>query len=270
MHKVLQYTAVVSLGFIVGMALPYTAWSYASFQRLPHVSDAAPFCAGCHSSWDAAYHPELPAEAALAQVYTTKHYKALEGEGSPAYKTLTPDDRKQLLERAKKVDQNSSVKLEAPATVAPGGTITVTVSTKGGIGPVVGVMLVDEPIRYQARPIQGAGWFIAGPPEIIGADGKPQGNWLDRRHNKQQTNLNFVLVYGVSADPDKNVYPTSRVSYLLKAPQTSGEYTITAAFLYGTSEPNEMKTEKYVDPPGGGSAPSGRLQFSNVARVRVQ
>jgi hypothetical protein len=49
------------------------------FQRLPYVSDAEPFCAGCHSSFDASYHPELPAEASQAQVYTTKHYKALGG-----------------------------------------------------------------------------------------------------------------------------------------------------------------------------------------------
>jgi cytochrome c553 len=263
MRKVVQYTSVFSLGLIVGIALPYTAWSYPAFQRLPYVSDAAPYCAGCHSSKDASYHPELPADAAQAQVYTTKHYKALE-EGTGAFRTLEPEQRKQLLEQAKKIDQNASVKLDAPATVAPGGTITVTVTAKGGIGPVTGVLLVDEPLRYQARPVQGTGWFIAGPPEIIGPDGKPQATWLDRRYNKQQTNLNFALIYGVTADS------TSRVSYLLRAPQTPGEYPITAAFIYGTGEANEMKTEKYVEPPGGGTAPSGRLLFSNVVRVRVQ
>ena len=87
-----------------------------------------------------------------------------------------------------------------------GGSLTVTVTTKGGIGPVVGVMLLDEPLRFQARPIQGTGWFIANAPEVIGPDGKPQSTWLDRRVNKQQTNLNFILVYDMPADPAKDMY----------------------------------------------------------------
>ena len=139
------------LGLAVVLTLPPTAWSYPSFQRLPYVSDAAPFCAGCHSSVSESYQPELPAEASKNEVYTTKHYKALE-EGGGGYRTVEPEQRKQLLEQAKKIDQNSSVKLETSATtVAPGGNLTVTVSTRGGIGPVVGIMLVDEPLRFQAR-----------------------------------------------------------------------------------------------------------------------
>ena len=106
--------------------------------------------------------------------------------------------------------------------MAPGGTVTITVMTKGGIGPVIGVMLVDEARRYQARPIQGTGWFIANSPEVIGADGKPQSKWLDRRVNKQQTNLNYVLVYDVASDPSKDMYGTSKVTYLLKAPAMPG------------------------------------------------
>jgi len=89
-------------------------------------------------------------------------------------KPLEPAKRKELLEQAKKLDQNSSVQLEASApTVAPGGNLAVTVTTKGGIGPVVGIMLLDEPLRFQARPIQGTGWFIVSAPEVIGPDGKP-------------------------------------------------------------------------------------------------
>ena len=271
MRKVFYGIAVASLGLAVVLTFPHAAWGYGAFQRLPHVSDAAPFCAGCHSSINESYHPELPAEAAKNLVYTTRHYKALEEGSFAGYKPLEPDRRKQLLEQAKKMDENSSVKLEASApTVAPGGTITVTVTTTGGIGPVVGVMLVDEPLRYQARPVQGTGWFIAAPPEIVGADGKSQSQWLDRRVNKQQTNLNFALVYDIASDPANNTYATARVSYMLKAPSTPGDYPITAAFLYGTAEANEMKSGKYEDPPGGNGAPSGRLQFSNTLRVRVQ
>jgi hypothetical protein len=262
---------MASLGFTVVLTLPHAAWSYASFQRFPYVSDAVPFCSTCHASIDASYHPELPAEASQAQVYTTKHYKALEEGTFPGYKALEPEKRKQLLEQAKKIDQNSTVKLEASAlTVAPGGNLIATVTTRGGIGPVVGIMLLDEPLRYQARPIQGTGWFIASAPEVIGADGKPQSKWLDRRFNKQQTNLNFVLVYDIASDPAKDMYATTRVSYMLKAPATPGEYPITAAFLYGTAEENEMKSGKYEEPPGGNGAPSGRIQFSNTVKVRVQ
>jgi len=188
------------------------------------------------------------------------------------FKLIEPEQRKQLLEQAKKIDQNSSVKLETSATtVAPGGNLTVTVSTKGGIGPVVGIMLVDEPLRFQARPVQGAGWFIASAPEVLGPDGKPQSQWLDRRLNKQQTNLNFIVVYDNISDPAKDMYATARVTYVLKAPPVPGEYPLSAAFLYGTAEANEMKSGKYEDPPGGTLGnPAGRLQFSNTVKVRVQ
>lgn len=261
--------AGLSLGLLALTALPYTAWSYPSFQRLPSVSDGVPYCAGCHSITDAAYQSELPPDAAQAQVVANKHYKALE-EGSGGYKTVEPEQRKQLLELAKQIDQNSSVKLDVPATVAPGGTVTVTVTTRGGIGPVNGVMLVDEASRFQARPIQGTGWFIAAPPEVVGSDGKPQSNWLDRRKNKQQANLNYILVYGVTSNVETKTYATSKVTYLLKAPQTPGEYPVTAAFLYGTADADEMKSGKYVEPVGGNGGPSGRIQFSNTVRIRVQ
>jgi cytochrome c553 len=271
MRQIFYGIAVASLGLTLVVTLPHAAWSYPSIQRLSMVSDAAPSCAECHASINASYHPELPAERSQAEVYTTRHYKALEEGSTPGYKPLEPEKRKELLEQAKKMDQNSSVKLEASApTVAPGGNFSVTVTTKGGIGPVVGIMLLDEPLRYQARPIQGTGWFIASAPEVIGPDGKPQSKWLDRRFNKQQTNLNFILVYDVASDPAKDMYATTRVSYALKAPSTPGEYPITAAFLYGTAEANEMKSGKYEAPPGGQTAPSGRIQFSNTVKVRVQ
>ncbi len=255
-------------GLVLVAAWPEASWGYPAFGKTPYVSDAAPFCAGCHSSTDTAYHPELPAEAANEQLFTVKHYRALE-EGGRRFRLIDAKDRQKLLETAKKIDENSTVTLETSASAVPGEIIAVTVTTKGGIGPQVGVMLVDKPIRYQARPIQGAGWFIVGPPEVIGPNG-PQTTWLDRRFDKEATNLNFVLIYDVQADPERDTYPTAKVIYKLRAPQDSGEYSITAAFLYGTADPNEMKTGEYVSPPGGGGAPSGRIQFSNVAKVRVQ
>ena len=271
MRPIVYAMAVASLGLVLVMTLPHGAWSYAAFQRMPQVGDGSPYCATCHASIEASYHPELSVEVSQAQIYTSKHYKALEEGTFAGYKPLEPEKRQQLLAQAKKIDENASVKLEASApTVAPGGTLTVTVTTKGGIGPVVGIMLLDEPLRYQARPIQGTGWFIASAPEVLGPDGKPQSTWLDRRVNKQQTNLNFILVYDVAADPAQDKYATARVSYVLKAPASPGEYPLTAAFMYGTAEANEMKSGKYEDPPGGNGAPSGRLRFSNTVHVRVQ
>src|SRR5712692_467080 len=98
MRKILYGIVVASFGLAVVVALPQAAWSYPSIQRLSIVSDGAPSCAECHSSVDAAYQPELPPEASQAQVYTTKHYKALEEGSTPGYKPLEPDQRKQLLE----------------------------------------------------------------------------------------------------------------------------------------------------------------------------
>src|SRR5262245_282060 len=188
MRQIFYGMAVASLGLAVVVTFPHAAWSYPSFQRLPYVSDAEPFCAGCHSSFDASYQPELPPEASQAQVYTTKHYKALEEGTFPGKKPQKPESGKSLLNQPRTIAQNASVQLQTSApTVAPGGSLTVTVTTKGGIGPVVGIMLLDEPLRFQARPIQGTGWFITGAPEVIGPDGKPQNKWLDRRSNKQQT-----------------------------------------------------------------------------------
>ena len=104
MRHIFYGMAVASLGLAVVVTCPHAAWSYPSFQRLPYVSDAEPFCTGCHSSVDASYQPELPAEASQAQVYTTKHYKALEEGTFPGYKTLEPEKRKELLELAKKIE----------------------------------------------------------------------------------------------------------------------------------------------------------------------
>ena len=74
--------AMAGLSSLMVVAVwPETSWSYSAFGRVPYVSDAAPFCAGCHSSTDTAYHPELSAEAAQKQLFSEKHYQALEKGG---------------------------------------------------------------------------------------------------------------------------------------------------------------------------------------------
>ena len=241
------------------------------FGLLP-VTDATPSCAGCHANTKAEYMRDVPPDAPLNatnQLMTEKHYKALE-QGLDAYKLLPAAEREKLLKQVKLVDQNSSISINAPKEVARGKTIKVQVKTKGGIGPGSSVMLVDTNLRMQARPIQGNGWLIVGPPEVIGPDDKPQTFWVDKRFTGLEKNVNFVVVGG-GADVEKGSYPSWKVTYTLQAPAKAGKYTLAAAFLYGTEEPNEHKEKgKWTLPPGGITGPSGRILFSNVVEVEVK
>ncbi len=258
---------VVGLSFIISLVV--LAGSAAGFSGGPQlqVTDMVPACANCHSMVKAEYAPERPAEFSTGELPVNKHYKALE-TGDKGYKLLPEDKRKALLEQVKWVDENASVSLKAPTSAKPGQPIEISVETKGGIGPVVGVLLVDAPLRFQARPIASDGWYIAGKPTVIGPDGKEQTWWLDKRANEKK-NLSFVLVQG-KADLEKKILPTSKVTWTLRAPIDPGTYTITAAFMYGTEEPDEFKTGKHEPPPGGSSAPSARVLFSDQMTVTVK
>jgi len=86
MRQVFSGMAMASLGLAIVLTLPHTAWSYPSFQRLPYVSDAAPFCAGCHSR-SVSLPSRTAAEASKNQVYTTNTTRALE-EGAGGFKVL--------------------------------------------------------------------------------------------------------------------------------------------------------------------------------------
>jgi len=213
------------------------------------------------------YAPETPAAYQTFQLPANKHYKDLEA-GSKAYSLIPADKRKALLEQVKWVDENSSVSLKAPTSAKPGQTIEVSVETKGGIGPVVAVMLLDSPLRYQGRPIAAEGWYIVGAPKVIGPGGKEQTWWLDKRMNEKK-NLSFILVQG-KADVEEKVLPTAKVTWTLRAPIDPGTYTITAAFLYGTEEPDEYKTGKWEPGPGGPYGNGGRVRLSDPVTVNVK
>jgi len=241
------------------------------FGMLP-VTDASPSCAACHSIARAEYMREVPADAPLNatnQLAENKHYAAIE-KGDGAYKLLAPADREALLRQVKSVDQNSSITIKAPKEVGRGKQIKVEVSAKGGVGPGSNVMLLDANLRMQARPPQGNGWLIVGPPEVIGPDGKPQTFWVDMRAKGLGKNVNSVIVGG-SADVAKGTYPTWKLTWTLQAPHKTGRYTLTAALLYGTEEPNEHKEKgKWTLPPGGITGPSGRILFSEVLEIDVK
>jgi hypothetical protein len=254
-------SAIVVLVGLSGMA---AAWPNGPQQ---FVTDLAPNCATCHSMLKAEYTPERPPDFSTGELPSNKHYKALESADKD-YKLIPEDKRKAILDLVMWVDANSGVSLKAPTTAKPGQTIEVMVETSGGIGPVVGVFLVDLPIRFQARPIASDGWYVVGKPKVIGADGKEQTWWLDKRVNEKK-NLSFVLVQA-KADLEKKLLPTTKVTWNLRVPIDPGTYTITAAFLYGTEEPDEMKTGKLENPPGGRSGPSGRIAFSEPVTVAVK
>ena len=258
---------VVGLGTIVWLLGLYSmATAYPTGPQL-FVTDLTPSCATCHSMIKAEYTPERPADYSTGELPTNKHYKALES-ADKGYKLIPEDRRKDILALAKWVDENSSVALKVPTTAKPGQSIEVSVETKGGMGPVVGAFLVDLPLRLQARPIASDGWYVVGKPTVIGADGKEQTWWLDKRANEKK-NLSFVLVQA-KADVEKKVLPTTKVTWTLRAPIDPGTYTITAAFLYGTEDPDELKTGKLEEPPGGRSGPSGRIAFSEPVTVTVK
>jgi hypothetical protein len=260
----LMVVGLSTLALLVGLS--GMAAAYPTGPQL-FVTDVAPNCATCHSMLKAEYTPERPADASTGELPVTKHYKALES-ADKGYKLVPEDKRKAILDLVKWVDGNSSVSLRAASAAKPGQTMEVVAETKGGIGPVMGVFLVDLPLRFQARPIAADGWYVAGKPTVVGADGKEQSWWLDKRVNEKK-NLSFVLVQA-KADIEKKVLPTTKVTWILRAPIDPGTYTITAAFLYGTEDPDELKTGKLEEPPGGRSGPSGRIAFSEPVTVTVK
>jgi hypothetical protein len=258
---VVSLSAIVLLVCLSGMAAAYPAGPQL------FVTDLAPNCATCHSMLKAEYTPERPPDSSTGELPTNKHYKALES-ADKGYKLVPEDKRKAILDLVTWVDANSGVSLKAPTTAKPGQPIEVTVETKGGVGPVMGVFLVDLPLRLQSRPIASDGWYVVGKPTVVGTDGKEQTWWLDKRANEKK-NLSFVLVQA-KADVEKKLLPTTKVTWNLRAPIDPGTYTITAAFLYGTEDHDEMKTGKIEEPPGGRSGPSGRIAFSDPVTVAVK
>ncbi len=62
--------------------------------------------------------------------------------------------------------------------------------------------------------------------------------------------------------------------YSLKAPGAPGEYTISAAFLYGTEKATPLGRVEApggrVLPAGGQGAGSGRIQFAKPLKITVK
>jgi len=236
-----------------------------------YVTDAGPFCAGCHSSRQATQFRELPPEHAAQQLVDNKHL-AMITKGTGPYEKLSDADRATLVEQLRAVDSATSVTLEVPKTVKQGAPLTATIKVRGGAGPVVGVMLLDSDLRYQSRDPAADGWMISAAPAITGPDGKPQTTWVDKRAAGLGKNVNYVMVYGMKGDAVAKTYGNAVVAYPLTAPTKPGDYTLAAALLYGTEKAAPLSTVKKTGfdlPLGGFAGASGRILFTEAQTVTV-
>lgn len=263
-------TGIVTLALVSGVAGQLAAYPGGTPR---FVTNAQPFCAACHSSATAEQLRDMPADAAGGMVPDKHHYADITG-GERAYSKLSAEDREKLLASVKAMDANSRVEVSVSAAkVKPLAPLTVTVKTRGGAGPVVGVMLTDNDLRYESSPIQTEGFMITAPPAVTGPDGKPQTKFLDGRFAGLSKNINYVNITDVKSDPDANSYAECSVVYSLRAPSEPGEYTVTAAFLYGTEKASAIGRVEApggrVMPVGGQGAGSGRIQFAKVVKVTV-
>jgi hypothetical protein len=261
--------ALISLSSFLLPAANVTAYSGGP---LRNVTDLAPTCASCHSSFSKDQLRNEPEAFAAGQVKETKHYKAIE-EGAGPYQQMSPADRQKLLADVKLMDELTSISINAPSSLHPGQEAQITVMVKGGSGPV-GVFLVDTDIRFQARPVQGNGWVVVGAPKAWGGDGKEQTRWVESRAQGLPKNLNSMIIFDQKTDLAAKKAPEGKVVWTVKAPQEPGTYTVAAALHYGTERASSVGTVTTptgaVFPRGGPSGPSGHIMFAKPVTVTVR
>ena len=235
------------------------------------VTDMAPFCASCHSSTSLDQLRDLPADAAARETIESKHLSRIKTD--PAYKNLSSKDREALLAAVKWVDAQASVTIQAPGQARRNNRIEVTVVTRGGAGPVIGVSLVDSALRFQSRPISSSGFKVLGPALVVGPDGKPQTQWAERRVRGSDMGLTTVLITGIKGDPATQRVDETRTTWVLRTPPEPGTYTLAAAFFYGTEKAHPLGFLSLAERtafPGKTSGASGRIMFSDVVKISVR
>ena len=235
-------------------------------------TDVAPYCAGCHSSRSAEALAGI-GERADKEVAERKHIAVILA-GEKGYAALSEGDRKTLAEQIRAIDVATSASLAAPDSVKAGETFDVTISVTGGAGPAVGVALVDADHRWYARPAPAAGWLVAAPPQIVGPDGQPQLDWLNRRPEALDRNLSFVNISGISSDSVAQQWASARVTFTLRAPDRPGAYPLSAAFFYGTEKSSLLgyttNAVGWKEVRGGVAGGSGRVLFTPVKKIAVE
>jgi mono/diheme cytochrome c family protein len=260
------------LALVAGMVLAAGAASAYPGGTPAFQTDAAPYCAACHSSRSEAALSGAPEGRAAKEMPESKHL-ALIQSGQGEYGKLTPEQRGELAAHIRAVDSASTVAISAPATVAAGATFQVTVDVTGGAGPVVGIGLVDLDHRWLARPAPSAGWLVVEPPKIHGQDFLEQKEWLAQRPEPLGRNLAFVNVKGISSDAVRSQWGRAQVIWTLRAPTVPGRYPLAAAYWYGTEK---ASPHGVIEDPvrgklvrGGLGGASGRVMFSELQRIEV-
>jgi hypothetical protein len=235
-------------------------------------TDAAPYCAGCHSSRSEAALAGA-GERAAKEVAERKHLSVLLS-GQKGYASLTEVDRRALADQIRALDEASTVTLAAPAALLPGQSFDARVDVTGGAGPVVGIALVDRDHRWYARPAASAGWRVIAPPKITGPDGRLQTEWLARRPEGFDRNISYVNVEKVSSDSAAKTWSKASVVFTLRAPDQPGVYPLAAVFLYGTEKSSVLgyTTDPIgkKEPRGGLTGGSGRVLFTPVQSITVK
>lgn len=262
-------TTLVSLGmFVVSTGAVAYPGGTPNYQ-----TDAAPYCASCHSSREESVFSGSAAGFAVKQLAENKHL-ALIRAGEGGFGKLTPEQRLELVGHIQALDAASTVTLNVRRKVTPGEVITVTVDVTGGAGPVIGIALVDRAHRAWARPIAGVGWQVVGEPTVIGQNFQEQTEWLHKRPADALRNLSFVNVKGIRSDAAKGEWARAQVIWKLRAPTTPATYPLTAAYWYGTEKASPLGV---IEDPvrgkmlrGGFAGGSGRVVFSDVIGVQVR
>lgn len=236
-------------------------------------TDVAPFCAACHSSVNVESLQDAGPRAEK-ELSANKHL-ALILQGQGPYEKLSEADRATLVQQLQAVEANSKIEfVDYPPQVKAGEVFNLTVLVTGGAGPVVGVGLVDRAHRWYARPASSAGWAVIGAPTVIGPDGKPQSEWLDRRPQRLGRQVTFVNVTGVSSDATTGTWSKSKIIWALRAPDRPGDYPLVGVYLYGTEKATTLgSTEHPVygkQPLGGYGGKSGRVKFTPPVVITVK
>src|SRR5438067_1436767 len=257
MARIKRLVSIVGVVTLFGPMVGDVVFGY-SGGPVRNVTDLAPTCAGCHSSFT---RDQLRNEP-----------EAIE-DGTGPYQQMSAADRQKLLADVKAMDENASMALSVPTSLRAGQEVQVTVSVKGGHG-VVGVLLVDTDLRFQARPIQGDGWVIVGAPKVWGGDGNEQTKWVDGRAPGLKRNLNSALIFDQKSDLTAKKFAEGKVVWTVKAPQEPGTYSLSAVFHFGTEKASSVGTVTTptgaVLPRGGPGGASSRVMFAKPVTVIVR
>lgn len=253
------------LRIVLGMISVLAAGgAYAYPNGTPHyVTDVGPYCAACHASVQRETMRGMGAGMADGELAVNKHLLPLK-ERRETYTDMSAADAKKLLEHVQSVDRQTAVTLEASESAVAGQIIDVTAKFKGGAGPVVGLMLLDNNLRWESRSPAADGWLIQGTPKIVGSDGKVQTKFVDHRSKGLKKNLNYVMAEAPGT-----------VTWSLRAPSEPGNYTLAVALLYGTEKSSDVGRGAVLPgvgqlPKGGFEGHSGRILFSEVKRLTVK